>query len=216
MKKLVIFDMDGTILDILEDLTDATNYALGQHGLPLRTIEEVRGFVGNGLRKLAERATQGSETAPELVDAVFQTLLSYYKQHCRHKTKPYPGVVELMRQLKKQGYLVAVVSNKADKAVQELCQCFFTNVFDYAVGERSGVRKKPAPDSVLATMEALRADTAIYVGDSEVDLKTAQNAGIPCIAVTWGFRSEEFLLKCGAKHIAHNMMELQIKLMKIS
>lgn len=200
--KLVVFDMDGTILDSLEDLSDSTNYALREHHMPERSIEEVRSFVGNGIGKLIERAVpEGTEE--ELQKTVLDTFKGYYMLHCTDKTKPYEGILELLRSLREKGFLTAVVSNKVDAAVQDLCRDFFPGLFDMAVGEKEGIRKKPAPDSVFAVLEKLqiKKEQAVYIGDSDVDLDTAKNAGMEAIAVEWGFRTREFLQEHGAKQI---------------
>ncbi len=202
-KKLVIFDLDGTILDTLEDLTDATNYALSLCHFPKRTKEEVRRFVGNGILKLVERAVPAG-TEQTYVRKTYEAFGAYYKQHCLDKTQAYPGILELMKALRAEGFLLAVVSNKADYGVQQLCHKFFGGLVDYAVGEREGVRKKPSPDAVFETLEALHIAKrdAIYIGDSEVDVETAENAGMDCLTVTWGFRDRAFLEERGARHFA--------------
>ena len=194
MKKLVVFDMDGTILNTLDDLKDTLNYALGQYHFPARTLEETRAFVGNGIHKLIERAVPEGTDA-QTVEKVFDTFLEYYQVHCMDQTRPYPGIVSLLQSLKEAGLLTAVVSNKADAAVQELCERFFPGLFDFAVGEHEGVQKKPAPDMVQLALRTLgtQASDAVYVGDSDVDLATAKNSGLDSIIVTWGFRDREFL-----------------------
>lgn len=207
---LVIFDLDGTILDTLEDLTDSINYALAKHGYPTRTIEEVRSFVGNGLLMLARRAL-----APETDEMVIQTVLAeqkaYYKEHCSDKTKPYEGIMELLGELKENGCKLAVVSNKADYAVQILCEQYFPGIFHMAVGEKENVRKKPAPDSVNAVLKELQVEktNAVYVGDSEVDIETAQNVEMEAVLVSWGFRDAEFLKERGAKTLVNTANELK-------
>ncbi len=207
--KLVIFDMDGTILDTLEDLAGSLNYALAEVGMPQRSLEEVRTFVGNGIRKLLERGVQPGSTA-EQVDEVQANFMPHYKQHCADKTCAYPGILPLLAALKDAGTKLAVVSNKGDFAVQELCVQYFPGLFDVAVGEKEGVRKKPMPDSVnlvLQQLDVAGAD-AVYVGDSEVDIATARNAGLECIVVGWGFRDEAFLLEQGAEAIIKSTDEL--------
>lgn len=199
MKKLVVFDMDGTVLNTLDDLKDTLNYALGQYHFPARTLEETRAFVGNGIHKLIERAVPEGTDA-QTVEKVFDTFLEYYQIHCMDQTRPYPGIVSLLQSLKEAGLLTAVVSNKADAAVQELCERFFPGLFDFAVGEHEGVQKKPAPDMVQLALRTLgtQASDAVYVGDSDVDLATAKNSGLDGIIVTWGFRDREFLESQGA------------------
>lgn len=200
--KLAVFDMDGTILNTLEDLADSTNYALRVNGLPERTIEEVRRFVGNGIRLLIERAVP-KNTENEVIDKVFDTFKEYYKTHCAVKTKAYDGIKEVLLSLRKAGCLTAVVSNKADFAVQDLCKDYFEGLFDIAVGERAGIKKKPAPDSVFEVLSKLNTDKkdAVYIGDSDVDFATAVNAGMDVIMVGWGFRDEKFLREKGAERI---------------
>ncbi|MDD2972589.1 MAG: HAD-IA family hydrolase [Lachnospiraceae bacterium] len=202
--KLVIFDMDGTILDTLEDLTDSTNYALEKNQYGKRTIEEVRSFVGNGIGKLIERAVPSGTDAAH-TRKVLADFTEYYGVHCADKTRAYDGIESLVHRLREAGYLTAVVSNKADFAVQDLSKQYFPGLFDYVVGERKGISRKPAKDTVYAVLEQLQVDraAAIYVGDSEVDIQTARNAGMDMIAVTWGFRDREFLREQGAVIIAN-------------
>ncbi len=198
--KLIIFDLDGTVLDTLADLTAALNFALQKNGMPQRTLPEVRSFVGNGIRKLIERGVPAG-TAPEAVDAVHADFTAYYGAHCMDATAPYSGVREAIAALRAAGYNTALVSNKTDDAVQKLISGMFPGDFDYAAGEKPGVRRKPAPDMVIAALAALGVapEDAVYVGDSEVDLATAKNAGLPCVSVTWGFKDRAFLLEHGAK-----------------
>ena len=208
--KLVIFDLDGTILDTLDDLADSTNYALKSCGLPTRTVDEVRRFVGNGIHLLIERA--GPEgTDAETVEEVFETFKGYYKEHSADKTKPYGGICRLMEQLRQDGCMVAVLSNKADFAVQDLCRFYFPGLIDYAAGEKAGVKRKPNPEAVFALLEAcgVSAADAVYIGDSEVDVATSENAGLDGISVTWGFRSREWLEEHGAKVFADTTDELR-------
>ncbi len=207
--KLAIFDMDGTILNTLEDLADSMNYALVQHDMPQRTIDEVRRFVGNGIRKLVERAVPtGTEAAQ--VDEVFETFTVYYKEHCAIKTRPYEGIPEVLKQLRDMGVKTAVVSNKADFAVQSLCEDYFPGLFDFAVGDKEGQRRKPAPDSVNAVLDKFGMDKsqAVYIGDSDVDYETSQNADMDVIMVGWGFRDEEFILSKGAEFVIHKPDEI--------
>lgn len=206
---IAIFDLDGTILNTLEDLADSTNYALKTCGYPERTMDEVRQFVGNGIRKLMERAVPEG-TPVEEIDWVHETFTAHYKVHCADKTRPYDGIMELLQNLKKDGCKLAVVSNKADYGVQELCKQYFDGVFDFAVGEREGIRKKPAPDSVnevLKTLECSR-DRAVYIGDSDVDIQTAANAQMDHIIVEWGFRDVQFLISQGAKVLVEKPEEI--------
>lgn len=208
MKKLVIFDLDGTLLYTLEDLHASTNFALESEGLPGRSLDEVRRFVGNGIRKLIERAVpQG--TAPELTDRVFAAFVRHYEANCMVLTRPYPGIPELLARLRDRGVKLGVVSNKADEPVKALIAHYFPNTFDSVVGERENVRKKPAPDSVLETVRSLgcTVEDAVYVGDSDVDGRTAANAGCRCVLVSWGFRGRQTLEPFGCP-IADNAREL--------
>ncbi len=205
----ILFDLDGTLLDTLEDLADAVNHILERHRCPQRTLDEVRLFVGNGLGMLMRRSlpAQYSQTVSDLLA---EELRTYYTAHSRIKTAPYAGVRELLETLHAAGAKVAVVSNKADEAVGELCSFYFPGLVDAAVGETAGRRPKPAPDAVELALERLHVDKtdAVYVGDSQVDLDTAKAAGLPCIAVTWGFRSREDLVKAGAETLADSVEEL--------
>lgn len=207
--KLAVFDMDGTILNTLEDLADSTNYALKANGFPERTIDEVRRFVGNGIRLLIERAVP-TDTDKELTDKVFDTFKEYYKTHCAVKTRPYDGIKDVLSELRKAGCLTAVVSNKADFAVQDLCKDYFDNLFDFAIGEREGIKKKPAPDSVFEVLSKLNVEKAdaVYIGDSDVDFATSVNAGMDVIMVGWGFRDAEFLREKGVKRIIKQPSEI--------
>ncbi|MGI5055328.1 HAD family hydrolase [Treponema socranskii] len=207
--KAVIFDMDGTILDTLDDLVSSVNYALEANGLPKRTREEVRRFVGNGAVKLIRRAVpEGTED--DLFDKVFALYTSYYDVHCADATKPYDGITELLALLRSKGVKTAVVSNKPDEAVRILAETYFPHLFDAAVGTREGIKTKPAPDSVFEIIKTIGAEKkdCVYVGDSEVDMETAKNAGIPCISVSWGFKEREFLAEHGAQKIVNNAKEL--------
>lgn len=201
MKKTVIFDLDGTLLNTLDDLADSTNYALSKFGYPTRTIEEVRQFVGNGVAKLIERAIPEGKNNPnfEKCLAIFK---ENYAQNMYNKTAPYNGIIEMLSNLKSKGIKIAVVSNKFDLAVKELCKKYFEGFIDFAAGENEaqGIRKKPAPDTVISVLNKFNfaPEDAVYVGDSDVDIMTAKNSKMPCISVTWGFRDEKFLLENGA------------------
>ncbi|MCI7803595.1 MAG: HAD-IIIA family hydrolase [Oscillospiraceae bacterium] len=208
--KLAIFDMDGTILNTIDDLAASLNAVLEKSGFPTRTMDEVISFVGNGLRKLIERGVpEGSDS--ETVERVLADFKAYYAVHCADRTAPYDGIIELLKNLRTNGCLTAVVSNKADDAVQELCKKYFDGLFDYAVGERSGILRKPAPDSVNEVLEKLNVsrENAVYIGDSDVDIMTARNAGMDSIIVEWGFRERDFLLKKGAKTIVSAAKEIE-------
>ncbi|MCH5266975.1 MAG: HAD-IIIA family hydrolase [Lachnospiraceae bacterium] len=197
--KLVIFDMDGTILNTLDDLADSLNAVLEKHGYPMHSLGNVRDFVGNGIRKLIERAVPDGLSETE-INKVHEDFLAYYQLHCAHKTKPYDGILELIRTLRSKGVRTAVVSNKADSAVQELCRQYFDGLFDIAIGEREGMKRKPAPDSVKYVLKEMQiaGEDAVYIGDSEVDVQTAKNAGLDSIIVLWGFRDKELLERHGA------------------
>lgn len=208
--KLAIFDMDGTILDTLVDLANAVNYALAQSGKPQRSLLEVRSYLGNGMINLIRLSAPEGTPQAEL-DKIRVIFTEYYKAHCKDNTKPYAGIVELIEELRQQGMLTAVVSNKPDFGVQLLVEQHFPTSFDFAVGERTGIAKKPAPDSVNAVLAKLNIDRkdAVYIGDSEVDLATAKNAEMDDIIVTWGFRDEDYLLEQGPTTLVHNVEELR-------
>lgn len=207
--KAVIFDLDGTLLDTLEDLKDSVNYALGNAGMPLRSLEEVRTFVGNGVRRLMELAVPFGEENPEFAK-VFEEFKKHYALHCNDKTAPYPHIMELLSELKARGYQMAVVSNKFYGAVQELRKLYFEGYIETAIGEKEGIRRKPAKDTVAAALRELGVDKedAVYVGDSEVDIATAANAGMDCIAVAWGFRTREEQEKAGGRVFADDPMDI--------
>ncbi len=205
MKTAVLFDLDGTLLDTLGDLHAAVNHVLAQFGYPLRTVEEVCRFVGNGAGRLIHLAVpDGAEEAPVL--AAFQT---HYAAHCDILTKPYAGIAEALAVLAER-YPLAVVSNKPDRAVKELAKIYFPAL--YARGESTDCPRKPAPDMVFKAMEALGCDRCIYVGDSDVDVQTAKAAGVPCLSVTWGFRGQEELQAAGATHFCHDPKDLPTKI----
>lgn len=195
----IIFDLDGTLLDTLDDLWDSCNHALVFAGLPERTRDEVRRFVGNGIVRLMEQAVPNGRENPAFETAL-QENQSWYRTHNRIKTAPYAGVVELIQELSARGYALAVVSNKPDTSVKPLVKEYFGEWIPVAIGERPTVRRKPAPDTVLQALHELGKEksSAVYVGDSEVDIATAKNAGLDCISVTWGFRSREELDAAGA------------------
>lgn len=200
MIKAIIFDLDGTLLDTLEDLKNGVNAALKEYHMPERSLEEIRKFVGNGIRNLMIRAVPDGEENPHFEEA-FAYFKVYYKAHCKEHTGPYEGILPMLRELSDQGFKMAIVSNKIDTAVKELNQEHFAEYIENAIGEMSGVARKPAPDMVNLALEALQVnkEDAVYVGDSEVDVLTARNAGLPCVCVTWGFRDEDYLKEQGAK-----------------
>ncbi len=210
-KKIVIFDLDGTLINTLEDLKDSTNYALNCLNYPERTINEICQFVGNGVAKLIERAIPDGKDNPD-----FQQCLEIFKKHYSknmyNKTAPYDKILQILKTLKQNGYITAVVSNKFDMAVKELCSKYFSGLIDFAAGENEvcGIRKKPAPDTVLKVLEKfnLTNNEAVYVGDSDVDIMTAKNSKMPCISVTWGFRNREFLINNNAEIIIDSPDEI--------
>lgn len=210
MKPLLLFDLDGTLLDTLQDLTDSVNHTLKQYGLPQHTKAEICSFVGNGVRNLITRALPGAENDPP-VDAVLADYLAYYGQHNLDATAPYAGILQMLDQL--SDYPIGIVSNKADRDVKPLCQRFFPGI--YARGETAGCPRKPAPDMLRETMAQFGCERCIYIGDSEVDILTAQNAGVPCISVTWGFRTPRQLLEAGATCLCHSPRELPALIQQI-
>lgn len=199
MYNTYIFDLDGTLLSTLGDLAASCNYALRTNGMPERTIDEVRVFVGNGVKKLMERAVPNGEDNPAF-EKTYSDFRKHYMEHNLDTTKPYDGVMDLLKELNSRGKKVAVVSNKFYAATKELCRHFFGNLVQVAIGEREDIRKKPAPDTVIEAMRQLGVTTegAVYIGDSDVDIETARNSGMPCISVLWGFRDRDFLLQHGA------------------
>lgn len=205
----VIFDMDGTILETLEDIRDSVNVTMDHMGCPRRSLEEVRNFVGNGAAKLIERSMP-QDASREDIDRALAFYKTYYDAHAQIKTGPYEGIPELLKALKERGIQIAVVSNKPDEAVKSLAEHYFPGLFPVAIGQRPEFATKPAPDSVFEAMRLLGAkpETTVYVGDSDVDIDTARNSGLDCISVTWGFRSVDFLLEHGAKTLAHSTQEL--------
>ncbi len=206
MYAAAVFDLDGTILDTLDDLQLALNHTLDAHGFPPYTRAEVRARVGNGLRRLmADACPEGTPQAE--VDAVFEDFCAYYADHCNDHTRPYAGVVAMVGRLRAAGVRCAVVSNKGDFAVCELMDLHFPGVFDFVLGQRDDIPRKPGPDMVYAAMAVLEADqsNSVYVGDSEVDVATAANAGIPCLSVTWGFRDPEWLSAHGATELVDSV-----------
>ncbi len=211
MYRTVIFDLDGTLLDTLDDLMNAVNTALTAFGFPVRTREEIRRFIGNGVEFLMARAIPGGRGEP-----AYPACLAYFKEvyaaHCEDTTKPFDGVVELLTALREAGVQTAIVSNKFDPVVKKLNPLYFGDLIPVAVGEHEadGVRRKPAPDTVFEAMRELGADpeTTVYIGDSDVDMETAKNAGIPCISVGWGYRTAEELMAAGATEIVGDAVAL--------
>lgn len=204
-----IFDLDGTLLDTLNDLAASTNHALRQHGMPEHTTDEVRRMVGNGVAKLIERAVPQGLDNPDY-EQVLADFKTHYSVHSMDTTRPYPGIEELLHTLKQQGKRLAVVSNKFCTATEALCRHFFGDTIEVAIGESERIRKKPAPDAVIEAMRRLNAhkENTVYVGDSEVDVATAHNSGLPCISVTWGFRDRALLTDHGATTFADSPMDI--------
>lgn len=202
MDVCILWDLDGTLLDTLSDLTDATNYALRVHGYPERTREEIRRFVGNG----AENQIRCSLPCGAPVQPVLETYKAYYAAHCNHKTAPYPHIREVLDHIRER-YPVAIVSNKPDSAVKSLCRTYFPGV--PAMGETPNCPRKPDPAMLLRGMDAFRVPQCIYVGDSEVDILTAKNAGVPCLSVLWGFRDREELIQAGGTHFCDTPENLE-------
>lgn len=211
----VLFDMDGTVSDTLGNITQAVNYVLDRFGMPGHPAEELKPLLGWGARALLSRAVPEGTTQEEL-DRVVECYLPYYAAHAGEDSPPYEGVIPLLRRLKEQGVLLAIISNKPDTAVQPVVSAHFAGLVDLAVGEKPGIRRKPNPDMLenAARELGVRLDRCVYVGDTEVDIETARNTGIPCIAVTWGFRSRERLVQAGAEVIVDTPWELGDRLLQ--
>ncbi len=214
MEKGAIFDLDGTLLYTLEDLKDSVNYSLAKFGYPCRTLDEVRNFVGNGVKLLIERALPGGEKNSDFKECL-TCFKEHYKKNMYNKTRLFDGIDEMLAELNSRGYKIAVVSNKFDAAVKELCEKYFCGKIEIAIGESEEVRKKPAPDSVLKAMEVLNCNPELtyYIGDSEVDIETAKNAGLKCISVSWGYKDKDFLKEHGASTIVDRPLEI-LKILK--
>jgi phosphoglycolate phosphatase len=207
--KAVVFDLDGTLLNTLDDLAAAVNHALDAHGMPTRTVDEVRRFVGNGVAKLIERAVPaGTDAATQ--QAVFDTFRAYYVEHSLDTTAPYDGILPALARLKTAGIAMAVVSNKLEEATAALCQHFFGDLIAIAIGDVPDRPRKPAPDGTLAALARLGVtpDEAIFVGDADTDVLTAKNTGLPCLGVTWGFRDADILRAAGATHLIDTPVQL--------
>lgn len=211
MKTGILFDLDGTLLNTLEDLTDAVNYTLRHYGCPERTGEEVRRFIGSGARMLIERSLPGLDTDPDVQEAL-RFYQEYYNTHCQIKTRPYDGILDALAKLR-QRYPMAIVSNKPDSATKTLCAQYFGDV--NARGEGPGCPRKPAPDMVRRAMADIGVERCVYVGDSEVDVITAGNVGVPCLSVTWGFRDEDTLRAAGGEHFCGDPAQLPACIEKI-
>lgn len=210
-KNTVIFDLDGTLLDTLDDLTASANYTMGEMGFPLRTKDEIRGFVGNGILVLIRKCVPEG-TGEDTIQKALALFKEHYGAHCNDLTKAYDGINELIAKLQEKDIKMAIVSNKADFAVKELARIYFKEAIPVAIGEMesAGVRKKPAPDTLFKAMDLLgsRPENSVYVGDSEVDIETARNAGLDMILCSWGFREEKYLRDMGAEIIIHDPIEL--------
>ncbi len=216
IRRSVIFDLDGTLLDTLTDLKNSLNIALQQSGFPERTQDEVRRFVGNGLAKLVERAVPQGKENP-LYETVLLETRTQYALHCEEFTAPYDGILPMLRVLHDAGYALGVVSNKPHKQVVSLCETYFSGYMDGAAGGQDGIPLKPAPDSICSMMSQLQSDAAhtVYVGDSDVDIDTARNAGVPCISVLWGFRDIDLLIKAGGTLFVDAPSEITHKVSEI-
>lgn len=209
MQKAAIFDLDGTLLYTLEDLKDSVNFALIKFDYPCRSLDEVRDFVGNGVKVLMERSMPEGCNNPSF-DECLKCFKEHYAKNMYNKTKLFDGIEEMLETLKSRGYKIAVVSNKFDLAVKDLCKKYFGEKVEVAIGESEGVRKKPAPDSVIKAINILGCDKNLtyYIGDSEVDIETAQNSGLKCISVSWGYKDKDFLKKHGAEIIVDKPCEI--------
>ncbi len=207
--KAVLFDLDGTTLYTLPDLRDAVNHALEKNGYPVLTEDQVRRFIGNGLRKLVARALP-EDSSQETVQKVLEDLEEFYSVHLADGTRPYEGITELLEQLKREGYLTGAVTNKVEPAAVKLMDTFFPGLIDVTVGEREGIPRKPDPAMVEAALVKLgvAADECVYVGDSDVDVRTAKNSGCVQLSVTWGYRSREELTAAGAERFAESPAEI--------
>lgn len=207
--KLAIFDMDGTCVNTLDDITKSVNFALESHDLPARTFEEIRQIVGNGVKNLIETACP-ENTSKDVIEQVLSTYLEYYAVHCNDNARPYDGILEMFDALHNNNIIYAIVSNKEDSEVQQIASKLFGESCDFVLGQREEIPRKPAPDMVQFVMKSLGAtkDDTIYIGDSEVDIKTAANAELPCVCVSWGYRSIEKLKGAGASTIVNNTDEL--------
>ncbi len=205
----VVFDLDGTLLNTLDDLCDSVNYALEKKGYPKRSLDEVRSFVGNGVEKLMMRSVPENTSKEEALSAL-EIFKNHYKDNSKNKTRPYDGIMELLAELKDKEFKMAIVSNKFNDAVKELNKEFFGEYIEFAYGECETIRKKPNPDAVFKALEDLKVEKnqAVYVGDSDVDIMTAENSGLDCISVSWGFRSRQELEMSGAVSIIDEPMDL--------
>ena len=209
MIKALVWDLDGTLLNTIDDLADSVNFALTKYNLPAKTVSEVKNAVGNGVNKLIERCLENGKDNPNFTQ-VLETFKEHYSQNSAVKTAPYPEICETLKQLKARAYKLAVVSNKFENAVVDLCQKYFPNTFDVIIGETPQIKRKPAPDMLFAALKKLQAqaEEIYFIGDSEVDVQTAKNAQIKCLSALWGFRSKELLLTNGAKYFLNTPKEI--------
>lgn len=207
--KYIIFDLDGTLLNTLEDLMDSVNYSLMKHGFKTRSLEEIRSFVGNGVAVLMHKAVP-TKTDEEIEKDCLAVFKAHYKENMNNKTCLYDGIPELLKVLRENGHKIAVVSNKFEPAVKGLCDIYFKDLIDLAAGQTQTRNRKPAPDGVFYAMDKLGADKeqTIYIGDSEVDVETARNSALPCIGVTWGFRGREVFEEQNAEYIVDTPEEI--------
>lgn len=207
--KLAIFDLDGTLLDTLEDLKDSVNFALTKSGFPPRNLDEIRSFIGSGARHLCTCALP-NDASDETITKVMSDFQEHYKENGENATRPYDGICEMLSAFKKAGVKTAVLSNKPNHAVIPLCEHYFPALIDFAAGEIAGIPRKPAPDGVLRILEhfGVKKSEAVFIGDADTDVITAKNAGLDAIAVTWGFRDVECLKKAGATVFANSTEEL--------
>ncbi len=210
MINTIVFDLDGTLLNTLEDLKDSVNFALERQGFPLRDLSEIRSFVGNGIRLLMERAVPENIDA-ETFEICFKDFCDYYKIHMEDKTAPYDGINDMLTNIKKAGFKTAIVTNKADFAAQDLCKRMFGENIDFVVGSSDDRPNKPAPDGVFYALEKLESkiENTVFVGDADTDILTAKNAKLPSIGVLWGFRDREVIEEAGAEYIVESVNDLE-------
>ena len=210
MINTIVFDLDGTLLNTLEDLKDSVNFALERQGYPLRNLSEIRSFVGNGIRLLMERAVP-QNTPAEIFEICFKDFCDYYKIHMEDKTAPYDGINDMLTNIKKAGFKTAIVTNKADFAAQDLCKRMFGENIDFVVGSSDDRPNKPAPDGVFYALEKLdsKIENTVFVGDADTDILTAKNANLPSIGVLWGFRDREVIEEAGAEYIVDSVKDLE-------
>ncbi|MFK4785928.1 HAD family hydrolase [Fusobacterium sp. MFO224] len=214
--KAILFDMDGTLMNTLDDLTDSTNHILGKNNLPKRTKEEVRSFLGHGIRwTIAKAVPEGTDE--NIIDKCYREMLVYYKKHSMIKTAPYNGVKQAMENLHKEGYKIAIITNKAESSAKKISEKFFGDMVDFTIGDDEVTPLKPCPENIYRALKNLNLtkEEAVYVGDSEVDVLTGKNSSMEMIAVLWGFRDKEILLKNGAKIFANNPLELEKEIKKL-